>query len=77
MNAKIESMRVAHANGALVVMRSVDQGLNPQVRINQPILNFPTTPDAVSQMTGILSLPRFLFFRLAKLTNVLRSAPML
>ena len=49
------------ANGALVVMRSVDPGLNPQVPVNQPVLNFPATPDALSQMTGILSFSCFPF----------------
>jgi hypothetical protein len=76
LKAQMLNMKVSNATGALVVMRSIDQGPNHQVPINQPIPNFPGTLDAVSQMTGILSVPRFLFFRIAELTNVLRSAPM-
>jgi hypothetical protein len=50
--------KVSDATGRLAPMRSVDPTPNPQVPINQAILNFPVTPDAVTQMTGIL---RFLF----------------
>jgi hypothetical protein len=55
-------MKVNHAAGRLVVMRSVDPSPNPQVPINQAIPNFPATPDDLSQVTGNLSFPRFLFF---------------
>ena len=53
--------KVNDAAGRLAGMRSVDPNPNPQVLINQLIPNFPGTPDAVSQMTGILSFVRFLF----------------
>lgn len=68
--------KVNDAAGRLAAMRSVDPNPNPPVPINQAIPNFPGTPDAVLQMTGILSFLRFLFFRLAELANVLRSTPM-
>ena len=59
----MENIRVNTATGALVVLRSTDLGVNAQVPINQPILNFPASPAEVSQMTGILSFPRFLFLQ--------------
>jgi hypothetical protein len=61
LKAQMHNTKVNSATGALVVLRSIDRGPNRQVPINQPIPNFPATPDAVSQMTGILSFPRFLF----------------
>ena len=73
MNAKMENARVSDAAGALIVMRSVEPGPNPQVLVNQPVPNFPRTPDDVSQMTGNSPLLVLLF---SKLTNVLRRAPM-
>jgi hypothetical protein len=68
----MENAKLNDAAGALVVMRSIDQGANPQVPINQPILTFPATPDALSEMTGTLLFPCFPFFQ----ANVLRSARM-
>ena len=56
LNAKVN-----HANGALVTMRSVDPGPNPQVQINHAIPNFPATPDALSDLSGILPFLRFPF----------------
>jgi hypothetical protein len=56
LNAKVN-----HATGALVNMRSVEPGANPQIPINQPIPNFPATPDALSDMPGILPFLRFPF----------------
>jgi hypothetical protein len=53
---------VSSSTGILAVLRSVDPGAPAQIGLN--ILNFPATPDAVSQMTGTLLFPRFLFFRL-------------
>lgn len=50
LNAKMQNVGVRHATGALVVMRSIELGLNPQVQVNQPIPNFPGTPDQISQM---------------------------
>jgi hypothetical protein len=64
VDAKAENAKVSDATYALVVMRSVDPGVNSQVLINQPIPNFPATPDTISEMTGTLLFPRFLFFRL-------------
>jgi len=55
----MENSKVTNATGALVIMHSVDREPNPQVPIDQPILNFPPTPDAVSQKTGTLPFPRF------------------
>jgi hypothetical protein len=58
----MENAKVDNATGALVIMRSIDQGLNAQVPVNQDIVNFPATPDALSQMNGIFSFPRFCLF---------------
>jgi hypothetical protein len=58
----MHNAKVNRATGALIVMRSVELGLNPQVPINQPIPNFPLTPDQVSQMTGNSPLLVLLFF---------------
>jgi hypothetical protein len=56
-----EERKVNDATEALVVMHSIDQSLNPQVPINRVILNFPPTPDAVSEMTGTPSFHASLF----------------
>jgi len=72
----MEHSKVNIAAGPLVVMRSIDQGPNAQVAVDQPIPIFPATADGVSQLTGTLPFPRLLFFRLAELTNVLRSGSM-
>jgi hypothetical protein len=53
LNAKMHNSRVSHATGALVVMRSIQQGPNPRVPVNQPIPNFPATPDHISQMNHV------------------------
>jgi hypothetical protein len=58
----MENAKVNNATGALVVMRSIELGPNPQVPINQPIPNFPGTPDDVSQLTGNSPFPVLLFF---------------
>jgi hypothetical protein len=77
MKAQMQNAKVNNATGALVVMRSVEPGPNPQVPINQPIPNFPASPDVISQMNGTLTFQRFFFVsRLAELTNVLRRGPM-
>jgi menaquinone-dependent protoporphyrinogen IX oxidase len=56
----MENAKVTRATGVLATMRSINP--NAQVAINAPIPNFPRTPNAVSQMTGTLSFPRFLFW---------------
>ena len=58
----MQNAKVLHATGGLVVMRSIEQGLNPQVPVNQAIPNFPGTPDQVSQMNGTFPLLVLLFF---------------
>jgi len=50
----MQNTRVLHATGALVVMRSVEQGPNPQVPIGQAIQNFPGTPQDISRLNGTL-----------------------
>jgi len=57
----MQNAKVNHATGALINMRSVEPGATPLVAINQPIPNFPATPDALSDMTGILPFLRFPF----------------
>jgi hypothetical protein len=52
MEAKIAHAKINNAHQALVIMRSIDRRPNAQVPVNQPIQNFPLTPDAVSQMNG-------------------------
>ena len=46
--------KVYHATEALVAMRSIESSPNPRVPVNQPIPNFPGTPNDVTQMTGTL-----------------------
>lgn len=53
LNAKMQHSKVDDATGALVVMRSLDQGPNPQVPVNQAIPNFPNTPDEITLMSGL------------------------
>ena len=50
----MKNAKVYFATEALVAMRSVESSPNPQVPVNQPIPNFPSTPDDVTQMTGTL-----------------------
>ena len=54
LNAKIQNSKVHQTTGALVAMRSIDSSPNPQVMVNQPIPNFPGTPNNVSLMNGTL-----------------------
>lgn len=44
------------------MLRSIDTLINARVQVNDPIVDFPRTPKAVSAMTGIL-LQSFLFSR--------------
>lgn len=53
LKAQMLNLKVNHATGALIVMRSLEQGPNPRVAINQAIPNFPGTPDQISQMNGL------------------------
>ena len=48
----MHNMGVRDAAGALIVMRSIEQGPNPQVPVNQAIPNFPGTPDQITLMNG-------------------------
>jgi hypothetical protein len=41
LNAKLQNSKVQHATKALVVMRSLEQGPNPQVPVNQASQTFP------------------------------------
>lgn len=50
LNVKIQNSKAHNATLALVVMRSIERGPNPQVPVNQAIPNFPGTPDQISQM---------------------------
>ena len=68
-NAKRKSTA---CTGALVVMRSIEQGPNPQVPVNQAIPNFPGTPDDITLMNGTFPLLVLHFFSiLAKLIIIL------
>jgi hypothetical protein len=59
----MQNSKINYANGVLVVMRNVQQGV-PALPINQPIPGFPATPNDISSMTGTLLFPHFLFSRL-------------
>ncbi|XTI91269.1 hypothetical protein V2W45_1414983 [Cenococcum geophilum] len=77
LKAQMLNLKVNHATGALIVMRSLEQGPNPRVAINQAIPNFPGTPDQISQMNGTFPFLVLHFFSLlAKLLIILRRASM-
>jgi len=76
LNAKMQDSKVQHATGALVVMRSLEQGPNPQVSVNQAIPNFPGTPDQISLMNGNFPPSIASFFSILSKLIILRSAPM-
>jgi hypothetical protein len=56
----MENSKLKGVTDALVVLQSVDQVANAAVAINQPVLNFPGTLDAIMQMNG--TLPSALLF---------------
>ena len=58
----IQNSKVHQATIALVVMRSLEQGPNPQVPVNQAIPNFPGTPRQITQMNGTFPLLVLHFF---------------
>ena len=65
----MRNSKVDRATAGLVVMRSLEQGPNPQVPIGQAIPNFPGTPDDITQMNGTFPFSASFFSILAKLIN--------
>lgn len=53
IEARIKHSQIRRATDVLTVMQSIDQGANARVPVGHDILDFPNTPDDISQMTAL------------------------